>query len=127
MLTPSVDIISPLLLTLVLTLLGRPIYSLECSATVTGSTDQSTITWLDPMNNPVPSAQPIMGSTTTYTNTAMVSSFGRDQEFIHVQPLSAQHLHSSLTVRGSQPETARIGIGENILYRHTHANIYNRV
>ena len=30
-------------------------YSLECSATVTGSTDQPTITWLDPMNNPVPS------------------------------------------------------------------------
>ena len=30
-------------------------YSLECSATVTGSTDEPTITWLDPMNNPVPS------------------------------------------------------------------------
>ena len=26
---------------------------LVCSATVTGSTDQPTFTWLDPMNNPV--------------------------------------------------------------------------
>ena len=30
-------------------------YSLECSARVAESTDQPTITWLDPMNNPVPS------------------------------------------------------------------------
>ena len=30
-------------------------YSLVCSTTVTGSTDQPTITWLDPMNNTVPS------------------------------------------------------------------------
>ena len=30
-------------------------YRLVCSATVTGSTDQPTFTWLDPMNNSVPS------------------------------------------------------------------------
>ena len=30
-------------------------YSLVCSVTVTESTDQPIITWLDPMNNPVPS------------------------------------------------------------------------
>ena len=30
-------------------------YSLECSVTVTGSADQLTITWLDSVNNPVPS------------------------------------------------------------------------
>ena len=30
-------------------------YSLECTVIVTGSTDQPTITWLDPMNNPVAS------------------------------------------------------------------------
>ena len=30
-------------------------YSLVCSATVTGSNDQLTISWSDPMNNPVPS------------------------------------------------------------------------
>ena len=28
-------------------------YSLMCSATVNGSSDQPTITWLDPMNSPV--------------------------------------------------------------------------
>ena len=30
-------------------------YSLECSATVIGSSDQPTFIWLGPMNNPVPS------------------------------------------------------------------------
>ena len=30
-------------------------YILECFATATGSSDQPTVTWLDPMNNPVPS------------------------------------------------------------------------
>ena len=30
------------------------IYSLVCHATVTGSTDQPTITWMDPNSNPVP-------------------------------------------------------------------------
>ena len=30
-------------------------YRLVCSATVTGSTDQPTFTWLDPINNTVPS------------------------------------------------------------------------
>ena len=30
-------------------------YSLECSITVAGSTDQPTITWLDPMNNQITS------------------------------------------------------------------------
>ena len=39
-------------------------YSLECSVTVTGSTDQPTITWLDPTSNPVPSGMVnIAGST----------------------------------------------------------------
>ena len=68
-------------------------YSLKCSATVTGSTDQPTITWLDPMNNPVPSE---MATTTgsmstltfsplsashagTYTCRVMVGSVTREQ------------------------------------------------
>ena len=43
-------------------------YSLECSAAVTGSTDQPTITWLDPMNNPIPSGMvTTTGSTSTLT------------------------------------------------------------
>ena len=45
-------------------------YRLECSATVTGSTDQPTFTWLDPMNNPVPS---VMVTTTGSMNTLTLS------------------------------------------------------
>ena len=51
-------------------------YSLECSATVTGSTDQPTITWLDPMNNPVPSEM--------VTTTGSMST-------LTFNPLSASH------------------------------------
>ena len=50
-------------------------YSLECSATVTGSTDQPTITWLDPMNNPVPSEMvTITGSMSTLTFNPLAAS-----------------------------------------------------
>ena len=58
-------------------------YSLECF-TVTGSTDQPTITWLDPMNNPVPSEMvTITGSMSTLT----------------FNPLSASHA-GTYTCRG---------------------------
>ena len=44
------------------------IYSLECSVTVTGSTDQPTTTWLDSMINPVPSeVVTTIGSMSTLT------------------------------------------------------------
>ena len=43
-------------------------YSLMCSVTVTGSTDQPTITWFGPMNNPVsPEMVTTTGSTSTLT------------------------------------------------------------
>ena len=43
-------------------------YRLVCSATVTGSTDQPTFTWLDPMNNQVPSVMvATTGSMSTLT------------------------------------------------------------
>ena len=51
-------------------------YSLECSATVTGSTDQPTITWLDPMNNQVP--------TEMVTTTSSMST-------LTFNPLAASH------------------------------------
>ena len=51
-------------------------YSLECSVTVTESTDQPTITWLDPMNNPVPSEM--------VTTTGSMST-------LTFNPLSASH------------------------------------
>ena len=50
-------------------------YSLECSATVTGSTDQPTITWLDQINNPVPSEMvTTTGSMSTLTFNPLVAS-----------------------------------------------------
>ena len=50
-------------------------YSLECSATVTGSTDQPTITWLDPMNNPVLSEMvTTTGSMSTLTFISLAAS-----------------------------------------------------
>ena len=50
-------------------------YSLECSATVTGSNDQPTITWLDPMNNPVPSGMvTTTGSMSTLTFNPLAAS-----------------------------------------------------
>ena len=51
-------------------------YSLECSATLTGLNDQPTITWLDPMNNPVPSRM--------ITTTGSMST-------LTFNPLSASH------------------------------------
>ena len=48
-------------------------YSLVCSvSTVTGSTDQPTITWLDPMNNPVP--PDTTGSMSTLTFNPLAAS-----------------------------------------------------
>ena len=59
-------------------------YSLECSATVTGSIDQPTITWLDPMNNTVPS---VMVTTTSSMST------------LTFNPLAASHA-GTYTCRG---------------------------
>ena len=42
-------------------------YSLECSVTVTGSTDTPTITWLDPMNNQITAGVMTTGSMSTLT------------------------------------------------------------
>ena len=51
-------------------------YSLKCSATVTGSTDQPTITWLDPMNNPVPSEMvTTTGNMSTLTFNPLAASY----------------------------------------------------
>ena len=50
-------------------------YSLECSATGTGSTDQPTITWLDPMNNSLPSEMvTTTGSMSTLTFNPLAAS-----------------------------------------------------
>ena len=52
-------------------------YSLECTVTVTGSDDQPTITWLDPMNSTVSSGVETTGSMSTLTfNSLAVSHAG---------------------------------------------------
>ena len=54
------------------------IYSLVCSVTVTGSTEQPTITWLDPMNNQITSGVVTTGSISTLTfNPLAVSHTGK--------------------------------------------------
>ena len=49
-------------------------YSLECSATVTGSTDQPTITWLDPMNEVPSEMVTTTGSMSTLTFNPLAAS-----------------------------------------------------
>ena len=50
------------------------IYSLICSVSVTGSTDQPTITWLDPMNNQITSGVETTGSMSTLTFNPLAAS-----------------------------------------------------
>ena len=83
-------------------------YSLECSATVTGSTDQPTITWLDPMNNPVPSG---MVTTTGSMSTLTFS------------PLSASHAgtYTCRATVGSIVQTATMDVTvESVYFVHSH-------
>ena len=75
-------------------------YSLECSVNVTGSTlNQSTITWLDAVNNPVPS-----GMITTTDNMSTLT----------FNPLTATHRGTytcSVTVGGvAQNETVIVTV-----------------
>ena len=68
-------------------------YSLWCSVTVTGSNDQPNITWLDPMNNTVPSEM--------FTTTGNMSTLTFD-------PLAASHAGSYMcraTVTGNVTQT----------------------
>jgi hypothetical protein len=49
-------------------------YSLECTVTVTGSTDQPMITWLDPMDNMITSGVVTTGSMSTLTFDSLSAS-----------------------------------------------------
>ena len=66
-------------------------------------------------------AQPVMGSTTAYTSTAMVSSFGRDQSGDYNCTATVSSTSSFLTDSGSQSRTARITVGkiDNYVYMYT--------
>ena len=60
-------------------------------------------------------AQPVMGSNTTYTSTAMVSSFGRDQSGMYncTAVISAMP-SNSFFADGVLSGTARISVGEDL-------------
>ena len=58
-------------------------------------------------------AQPVMGSTTTYTSTAMVSSFGRDQSGNYTCTATVSSTSLYLTDSRSQSGTARITVGKH--------------
>ena len=55
-------------------------YSLKCTVTVTGSVDQPTITWLDPMDNIVISGVVTTGSASTRILSTLI-----------LNPLTASH------------------------------------
>ena len=57
-------------------------------------------------------AQPVMGSTTTYTSTAMVSSFGRDQSGDYTCTATVNSNSSFVISSGSQFDTANLIVGE---------------
>ena len=58
-------------------------------------------------------AQPVMGSTTTYTSTAMVTSFGRDQSGVYTCTANVSSTSSLLTIgSGSQSVSVRVTVGK---------------
>ena len=57
-------------------------------------------------------AQPVIGSTTTYTSTAMVSSFGRDQSGDYTCTATVSSTSSLLTSSGSHSGTTNVIVGE---------------
>ena len=59
-----------------------------------------------------------MGSTTTYTSTAMVSSFGRDQSGNYTCTATVSSTASFLNTSDSISETTRVTVGENYLCVH---------
>ena len=61
-------------------------------------------------------AQPVMGSTTTYTSTAMVSSFGRDQSGVYSCRALVRSTSSNtfLTDSAGLTERATVTVGETI-------------
>ena len=78
--------------------------------------------WTGPATN---TAQTVMGSTTTYTSTAMISSFERDQSGVYTCTATVSSTSSFLTDSGSQPGTARITVGKgNNLYVQAHTTLW---
>ena len=64
-------------------------------------------------------AQPIMERTTTYTSTAMVSSFGRDQSGVYTCTANVSSTSSLIVGSGSQSGSARVTVGKYCLILRT--------
>ena len=103
----------------------RPIGSavtLTCTVTVELSSAVDvpvtvTTTWTGPAGfMTTNTAQPVMGSTTTYTSTAMVSPFGRDQSgnYSCRATFRSTSLNTFLTGSAGRTGTARVTVGETI-------------
>ena len=60
-------------------------------------------------------AQPVIGSTTTYTSTAMVSSFGRDQSGDYICSVIVSSAHMNISTSDSKSDTLRITVGRTVL------------
>ena len=61
-------------------------------------------------------AQPVVGSTTTYTSTAMVSSFGRDQSGNYTCMATVRPTTLFTTDSDLKSETARVTVGKACMY-----------
>ena len=71
-------------------------------------------------------AQSVMGSTTTYTSTALVTSFGREQSGVYVCGVSIDSAISPFLVRSIQMNgTVRVTLGKPMNFIMHFANIYN--
>ena len=72
--------------------------------------------WTGPNEFTVPgdTARPLSGSTTTYTSTAIVSSFKRDQSGVYTCTATVSSTSSFLNMSDSQSEIARVTTGNLI-------------
>ena len=89
--------------------------TLTCSVTLSLTMNSVTVNilWTGPDGFMTTStAQPVMGSTTTYTSTAMVSSFGRDQSGNYTCTATVSSTSSLLPDSESQSGTARVTVGK---------------
>ena len=60
-------------------------------------------------------AQPVIGSTTTYTSTAMVNAFGRGQFGDYICSVNVISAHMNISTSDSKSDTLRITVGRTVL------------
>ena len=92
--------------------------TLTCTVELIQAVDIQQVTvntvWTGPAGfSTTETAQPGMGSTTTYTSTAKVSSFGRDQSGNYNCTATVSSTFSFITGTGSKSGIARVTVGEH--------------